>query len=52
MSLIKKLDDISETKERSKSLSEAIDKVAEEMKKLRGGKSSKTTRSKGEAEEA
>lgn len=48
MSIIKKLDDISGVSTRSKTISEAIERVAEEMDKLRGSK--KTAKSKTEKE--
>lgn len=53
MSLIKKLDDISGTTERSKNLSEAINKVADAMEELKSGKSSakKTEKKDREHEE-
>lgn len=54
MSLIKKLDSISGTEERSKTLSEAINKVEKAMNDLKGNKKPepKSKKAKDEVEEA
>ena len=52
MSFIKRLDDISGTETRSKNLSEAIAKLEEAMKEKNSKPSNKSSKAKGEVEEA